>query len=97
MLWEQGPMADATPPSRDAPVDDRDSTIDSSRPSTSRDDPSLGLTSFVGRKREISDLEGLLSDGARLITLTGPGGSGKTRLAAAVALEVAEGFEDGVW
>jgi predicted ATPase len=71
--------------------------MDSSRPSTSRDDPFLGLTSFVGREREISELEGSLSGGARLLTLTGPGGSGKTRLAAAMALEVAEGFEDGVW
>jgi hypothetical protein len=58
--------------------------MDSSRPSTSRDDPFLGLTSFVGREREISELEGSLSGGARLLTLTGPGGSGKTRLAAAV-------------
>jgi predicted ATPase/DNA-binding CsgD family transcriptional regulator len=72
--------------------------VDSSRPpETSGEDLPLGLTSFVGREREISELERLLADGARLLTLTGPGGSGKTRLASAVALEVVERFEDGVW
>ncbi len=56
------------------------------------------LSSFVGRQREISELKGLLAaDGTRLLTLTGPGGGGKTRLATAVAFEVVEGFEDGVW
>ena len=80
-------MADATPPSRDAPLDSRGSMADSSP----------GLTSFVGREHEISELEGLLSGVTRLLTLTGPGGSGKTRLASAVALEVVGNFEDGVW
>ena len=56
-----------------------------------------GLTSFIGREREISELERLLAARARLLTLTGPGGSGKTRLASAVAIEVVENFEDGVW
>jgi predicted ATPase len=56
----------------------------------------LELSSFVGRGREINEIEGLLAD-HRLLTLAGPGGSGKTRLALRVAAEVAEGFEDGVW
>jgi predicted ATPase/DNA-binding CsgD family transcriptional regulator len=56
----------------------------------------LQLTSFVGREREVSEVEGLLG-GARLVTLRGPGGSGKTRLALAVASELAEGFEEGPW
>jgi predicted ATPase/DNA-binding CsgD family transcriptional regulator len=56
----------------------------------------LELSSFVGRGREINEIEGLLTD-HRLLTLAGPGGSGKTRLALRVAAEVAEGFEDGVW
>jgi predicted ATPase len=47
----------------------------------------------VGRKREISELKGLVGQ-TRLLTLTGPGGSGKTRLALAVAQEA---FEDGSW
>jgi non-specific serine/threonine protein kinase len=56
----------------------------------------LQLTSFVGREREIAEVERLLAD-HRLLTLTGPGGSGKTRVALAVAFEVVECFEDGVW
>jgi class 3 adenylate cyclase len=39
------------------------------------------VSSFVGREREVSDVVELLQDGARLVTLSGPGGSGKTRLA----------------
>jgi predicted ATPase/DNA-binding NarL/FixJ family response regulator len=54
------------------------------------------LTSLVGREREISEVEGLLAE-ARLLTLTGPGGSGKTRLALAVVSEVIEDYEDGSW
>jgi predicted ATPase/DNA-binding NarL/FixJ family response regulator len=56
----------------------------------------LQLSSFVGREREMAEVERLLGD-HRLVTLTGPGGSGKTRLALAGASEVAEDFEDGVW
>jgi hypothetical protein len=56
----------------------------------------LELSSFVGREREKSEIETLLA-GIRLLTLTGPGGSGKTRLALAVASEVAREYEDGVW
>ena len=54
------------------------------------------LTSFIGRGREIAEIKGLLSQ-ARLLTLTGPGGAGKTRLAIQVAADVLEGFKDGVW
>ncbi len=54
------------------------------------------LTSLVGRRREIAEIGRLLAE-ARLLTLTGPGGCGKTRLALAVAARVLEGFEDGVW
>ncbi len=56
----------------------------------------LQVSSFVGREREIARVGELLAD-HRLLTLTGPGGSGKTRLALAVASEVLGGFEDGVW
>ncbi|MBI4280283.1 MAG: tetratricopeptide repeat protein [Armatimonadetes bacterium] len=54
------------------------------------------LTSFIGREREIAEIKGLLST-ARLVTLTGPGGSGKTRLAVQVAAELLSRFPDGVW
>ncbi|RYH60654.1 MAG: LuxR family transcriptional regulator, partial [Alcaligenaceae bacterium] len=53
-------------------------------------------TSFVGRRREIIETKRLLSS-ARLMTLTGTGGVGKTRLALRVAGDVARAFVDGVW
>src|SRR5919106_6818900 len=54
------------------------------------------LTSFVGRRTELRAVRDLLA-GARLVTLTGPGGAGKTRLAWQVAAELADRFPDGVW
>jgi non-specific serine/threonine protein kinase len=54
------------------------------------------LTSFVGRDRELSEVAGLLHD-HRLVTLTGAGGSGKTRLAIEAATEVQDDFPGGVW
>ena len=57
----------------------------------------LQLTSFIGREREVANLRKLLVGEARLATLTGPGGSGKSRLALAAASGMVEGFEDGVW
>ena len=58
------------------------------------------LTSFVGREMERSKLAALLDpqrEDPRLVTLTGPGGSGKTRLALVVAGDLAGSFPDGVW
>jgi predicted ATPase/DNA-binding CsgD family transcriptional regulator/DNA-binding XRE family transcriptional regulator len=54
------------------------------------------LTSFVGRAGPVSEVAGLL-DRSRLVTVTGPGGAGKTRLAGQVARQVAGRFADGVW
>ena len=56
----------------------------------------LELSSFVGREKELAEVRWLLQD-TRLLTLTGSGGCGKTRLALAAAREVVVGFEDGVW
>ncbi|MGH3169986.1 MAG: ATP-binding protein, partial [Trebonia sp.] len=53
-------------------------------------------TSFVGRTTEVAELAGLM-DEHRLVTVTGPGGVGKTRLAADVAAGVVERFPDGIW
>ena len=54
-------------------------------------------SSFVGREREVSDVLKLLRDGARLVTLSGPGGSGKTRLAIESAAELVPDFRNGVY
>jgi len=54
-------------------------------------------SSFVGREREVSEVIGLLQDDARLVTLSGPGGSGKTRLAIESAAELVPAFRNGVF
>jgi predicted ATPase len=56
----------------------------------------IQLSSFIGRERAIAELKSLLST-TRLLTLTGAGGSGKTRLALQVATELLGQFEHGVW
>jgi predicted ATPase/DNA-binding SARP family transcriptional activator len=56
----------------------------------------LRLTSFVGRERELAEVWRLL-DRSRLVTLTGPGGCGKTRLAIEAASGRLRKFPDGVW
>ena len=54
------------------------------------------LTSFIGREAAMRQVAGLLEE-YRLVTVTGPGGSGKTRLAGEVARQVAGRFADGAW
>ena len=54
------------------------------------------LTSFIGRERELVDVERLIGR-ARLLTLTGAGGSGKTRLAVEAGKRVRPKYSDGVW
>jgi len=52
---------------------------------------------LVGRKKELVDVLRLLRDSARLVTVTGPGGTGKTRFALEAASGLIESFRDGVW
>jgi predicted ATPase/DNA-binding SARP family transcriptional activator len=56
----------------------------------------IPISSFVGRTREMARLKEMLAQ-ARLATLTGPGGCGKTRLAVQVASDLVDAFRDGVW
>jgi predicted ATPase/DNA-binding SARP family transcriptional activator/DNA-binding CsgD family transcriptional regulator len=56
----------------------------------------LQLTSFVGREREVNEIIRLLG-ATRLLTLLGPGGCGKTRLAVEVAARLRASYPDGVW
>ena len=54
------------------------------------------LTSFIGREREMAEVKRLLAS-TRLLTLSGMGGTGKTRLSLQVAAELLDTFSDGVW
>jgi len=56
----------------------------------------IQLTSFIGREKEITEIKQSLGE-HRLVTFTGPGGSGKTRLSLQVATEMLEQFQDGVF
>jgi predicted ATPase/DNA-binding SARP family transcriptional activator len=72
-----------SPPPRAAPPDRRPSIPER-------------LSSLVGRQRELEELDGLVRS-RRLVTLTGPGGVGKTTLAEQVARQVADELDDGAW
>ncbi len=92
-------MPDPTRPTRDASEGDAGSLVTFPRPRPAgrpSDNLPLQLTSFVGREREMAEVKRLLAD-QRLLTLTGPGGCGKTRLALAAVHELVEEFNDGVW
>jgi predicted ATPase/class 3 adenylate cyclase len=55
-------------------------------------------TAFLGREQELAEVVELLSsEDTRLLTLTGPGGTGKTRLALQAAAEASDAFPDGIW
>ena len=54
------------------------------------------MTSFIGRERELAEARALLG-GARLVTIVGPGGIGKTRLSLQIAADVLDAYPDGVW
>ena len=69
---------------------------EANRASRSKHNLPCPLTSFVGREQEIAQLEELVTAN-RLVTLTGAGGAGKTRLAIEVAGRLIDAFADGVW
>lgn len=54
------------------------------------------LTSFIGRRHQLQEIKSALT-GARMVTLVGPGGVGKTRLALRSAIDLRRGIADGVW
>jgi predicted ATPase/transcriptional regulator with XRE-family HTH domain len=86
IIWARG-AAGATPPP---------SLTEAAHPAAAAPPLPLSPTSFIGRTQEVATVTGLLAD-ARLITLTGPGGSGKTRLALAVAAAVQDHYPAGTW
>src|SRR6266511_147544 len=69
---------------------------EANRASTAKQNLPHQLTSFVGREQEMAQLEELVLSN-RLVTLTGAGGAGKTRLAIEVAGQLLDAFPDGVW
>jgi predicted ATPase/DNA-binding SARP family transcriptional activator len=74
----------------------RDADRPAAGPDRSRTNLRTELTSFVGRRDEAGRVGSLLAD-ARLVTLTGPGGAGKTRLAIEAARPLLDRTPDGVW
>ena len=54
------------------------------------------MSSFIGREAELAEVRSLIT-GCRLVTLTGPGGAGKTRLGLQAAAGLLDGSGDGVW
>jgi len=70
--------------------------IETNRIPTPKHNLPYQLTSFIGRQQEIAQLKGLVTAN-RLVTLTGAGGAGKSRLAMEVASRSTDAFPDGVW
>lgn len=90
-MHEESPwQAPDTASSNDSPANQP------SYPTRHRSNLPAQLTSFVGRERELVEVRRLL-EASRLVTLTGAGGSGKTRLALAAAAGLIDAFPDGVW
>ncbi|HTD76920.1 MAG TPA: helix-turn-helix domain-containing protein, partial [Chloroflexota bacterium] len=77
-------------------VDAAGSSVGSALSSPSMAAPPIHLTSFIGRQSELAEIQRLLAS-ARLLTLTGAGGVGKTRLAFEAARRLAADYADGIW
>nr|WP_246402388.1 BTAD domain-containing putative transcriptional regulator [Jiangella mangrovi] len=87
---EQAPTARPPAPEPPAP----EPPVANTRPT--RTNLRTGLTSFIGRESDVARVRDLVGE-YRLTTLTGPGGSGKTRLAGEASRALVEGMPDGVW
>jgi predicted ATPase/tetratricopeptide (TPR) repeat protein len=86
------------PPSSKLPVRDTISPDTTTSTHIAKNDLPTQLTPFIGREVQVEEIRGmLLSEDIRLLTLTGAGGSGKTRLSLQVASTLLENFKDGVW
>ncbi|MDN4613920.1 DUF4062 domain-containing protein [Leifsonia sp. F6_8S_P_1B] len=85
----------STAPAVDSPPERRAEPEQAGAPSLPAPLP-RPLTDLVGRDRELGRLQRLIEDGARLVTVTGPGGIGKSRLAIATGTALADRFPDGV-
>jgi predicted ATPase/DNA-binding SARP family transcriptional activator len=96
-LLTAGNVAPDTPATTGAQLATQPSAIATSRvtPARRRDNLRVEQTSFVGRQREIAEIIQALGR-TRLLTLTGPGGAGKTRLACQVAAGLVASYPDGV-
>jgi hypothetical protein len=89
-------MSDATPSPLEVRESDRLIIVPGGpRDARSTNNLPLQISSFVGREKELAEVKRLLEN-TRLLTLTGSGGGGKTRLALVAAGELVEGFEHGV-
>ena len=88
--------ANASAPPRGAPGSPSGSKPRGSSPISRQGLIPTSLTSFIGRERELAELQQLLTT-RRLLTLTGPGGSGKTRLALELVASVESAYCDGVF
>ncbi len=86
---------EAAPHAADRPPHTPSTTATTATPATPTNLP-VPLSGFVGRAWERSEIAGMVAD-TRLLTLTGPGGCGKTRLALEVAGALAGSYPDGVW
>ena len=73
-----------------------EATTEAAAPSAPKRHLPVPLASFIGRERELTDLRAMLTR-HRLVTLTGVGGIGKTRLALELATSVADAYADGAW
>ena len=95
-ILDHDPTLDAPPTSTiGTPNDNTPEPLLSESPGSSSNLPAQ-LTSFIGREHELDEIGELLT-ASRLVTLTGPGGVGKTRLAHELATERSDSFHDGVW